>query len=108
MRSRRAPRGGNRRWRGARVLDDPAVQQMNLPLAALGDARIVGDQQQGRTVPCLILEETIDDQTARRGIEISRWLVREQQFRSTDKGAGDRHALLLAARELPRIMGQTI
>ena len=69
---------------------------MNLPLAALRDARIVRDQQQCRAVPCLLLEEAIDDQATRRGVEISRRLVREQQFRPGDKGAGDRHALLLA------------
>jgi acyl-CoA thioesterase I len=108
MRSKRAPRGSDSRWRRAPILDDPAVQQMDLPLTAFGDARIVRNQEQGRAVPCLMLEQAIDDQAAGRGVEISCWFVGQQQFRASDKGPGDRHALLLTSRELPRIMGQAM
>src|SRR5215472_10462442 len=98
MCSKRAPCGTNPRWRGVSILDDPAVQQMDLPLAAFGDARIVRDQEQGGAVPCLMLEQAIDDEPAGGGVEIPRRLIGEQQFRPGDKGTGDRHTLLLTAR----------
>src|SRR5258708_33462525 len=93
---------------GPPIFDDPTVQQTNLPLATFGDARIVGDQQQGRAVSCLVLKQAIDDQPAGGGVEVSGWLVGEQQLRPGDESAGDRHPLLLASRELPGIMGQTM
>src|SRR5688572_24720586 len=48
------------------------------------------------------LEEQRDDALARVRVEIARGLVREQHRRPRDEGARDGHALLLAARELPR------
>ncbi len=47
----------------------------------------------------------------RRLVAASRFpcrFVGEQQFWLSDKGAGDRHALLLAARELSGIMAQAM
>ena len=55
-----------------------------------------------------MLEQAIDDEAAGGGVEISGRLVGEQQFWLGDKGAGDRHALLLAARELSGIMAQAM
>src|SRR5271165_6820525 len=52
-----------------------------------------------------MLEQAIDNQAAGGGVEISCWFVGEQQFRFGYKGAGDSHALLLASRELPGIVG---
>jgi hypothetical protein len=79
---------------------------MDLPLAAVGYAWIVCNQEQRRAVPCLMLEEAVDDYSAGRGIEISRRFVRQQQIWPGDKGASYRHALLLASRKLPGIVGQ--
>src|SRR5437867_4286699 len=55
-----------------------------------------------------MLEQAIDHQAARRGVEIARWLVREEQLWPGYEGTGDRHALLLAPRELSRIMSQAV
>ena len=84
------------RGRAALVVDDPAVTQMYLPLAAFGDAWIMRDQEQGRAVPRLMLEQAIDHQAAGGSVEISRRLVGEEQLWPGDKGAGDRHPLLFA------------
>ena len=75
MCSKRAPRGSDARRRGTAIRYDATVQQMDLALAAFGDARIVRDQEQGRAVSCSMLEQAIDDQAAGRGVEISRWFV---------------------------------
>ena len=50
------------------------------------------------------LEHEFDDLRAARGIQIAGWLVGEQQLRLARKSARNRDALLLAARELLRIM----
>ena len=39
----------------------------------------MGDQQQGRAVPGLLLEQAVDDEAAGRGVEIAGRLVGEQQ-----------------------------
>ena len=96
MRSKHALRGSD--LRGAPIFDDPAIQQMDLALAAFSYARIVGDQEQSRAVSGLMLKQAIDDQAAGGSVEISRRFVGEQQFRLGDKGAGDCHPLLLASR----------
>ncbi len=46
----------------------------------------------------------LDDDAAGGAVEIAGGLVGQQQPGCGDEGAGDRHALLLAARELRRIM----
>ena len=81
-----------------------AIDQPDLALAALRQALIVGDQQQGGAVPGALLEQAVDDQAAGRAVEASRRLVGEQQHRPGDEGAGDRHPLLLPARKLRRVM----
>ena len=100
------PDGGDPAAGDAPIFDDPAVHQPNLALAAFGYGGIMGDQQQGRPVPGVLLEQAIDDELTGIAVEIAGGLVGEQQLRSGDEGAGDRHALLLAARQLAGIMGR--
>jgi hypothetical protein len=92
----------------ASILDDPAVQQPNLPLAALRDFGIMSDQYQGRGVRGLVFEQVIDHETPGAGVQISGWLVGEQQLRPGDESPGDRDALLFASRQLPGIMAQAM
>ena len=50
------------------------------------------------------LEQQFPDPRAGDGVEIAGGLVREQHRGLRDEGAGQRHALLLAAGELPRVV----
>jgi hypothetical protein len=50
------------------------------------------------------IEQQFDDRHAGRGIEIAGRLVSEDDRRARRNGAGDRHALLLTAGKLGRIM----
>ena len=59
---------------------------------------IVGDEEQGRADGMRALEHQIDDSGAGLEIEIASRLVRQQDLRPRGQGAGQRHALLLAAR----------
>jgi hypothetical protein len=53
-------------------------------------------------------KQTIDDEAAGCGIEIAGGLVGEQQLGAGNKRAGNRDALLFTARELRRIMAETL
>ena len=68
----------------------------------------MGDQQQGRAEPGAFLEQAIDHQAAGRPVEIAGRFVGQQQHRAGDKGARDRHSLLLAAGQLPGIMAKAV
>ena len=59
-------------------------------------------------MPGVLLEQAIDDELTGIAVEVPGRFVGEQQLWSGDEGAGDRHALLLAARQLAGIMGQTV
>ena len=102
------PDGGDPATGDAPILHDPAVHQPNLTFAPFGYCGIMGDQQQGRPVPGVLLEQAIDDELTGIAVEIPGGLVSEQQLWSGDEGAGDRHALLLAARQLARVMRQAM
>ena len=53
-------------------------------------------------------EEQIDDEAPGRGVEIAGRLVRKEQLGGDGEGAGERHALLLAARELAGIVQEAV
>ena len=57
MRSQRAPCGAKERRCNGLLLDDRAVQHPDLSPAAVGDTRIVRDQEQGRAVLGLVFEQ---------------------------------------------------
>ncbi len=80
-------------------------------IATLGEGGVVGDEDQGgpavlsciRGLACQA-EQQFDDPRAGFGIQVSGGLVREQNRGFVHDCTGDRHALLLAARELMRVM----
>ena len=53
-------------------------------------------------------KQQIDNRFAGAAVQVSGRLIREDQPRLGDNGAGQRNALLLAAGKLARIMGQTM
>ena len=77
---------------------------MNRTLRALGRARVVRHHDDRLAVVAVERLQQVENLVARLAIEIARGLVAQQQRRVGDDGAGDADALLLAARELPRIV----
>ena len=71
---------------------------------ALGRVRIVRDHDDRLAVLAVERLQQVEDLVARLAIEVAGRLVAEQQRRVGDDGAGDADALLLAARELPRVV----
>ena len=98
------PNGGDATPREAPIFNDLAVHQQNLTLAAFRNRGIMGDQYQGRPAPSMLFEEAVDDEVPRCAVEIPGRLVGQQQLWSGNEGAGDRDALLLAARKLAGVM----
>ena len=69
-------------------------------MAAFGDRRVVGGDDQGGTVLRVQAEQQVDDLFADVRIEVPGGLVGQQQAWLHDQGAGDRDSLLLAAGQL--------
>ena len=88
--------------------NEASVGQIEPALASFGQRRIMGNQQQRRAEPCMLVEQVVDDRLAGRAVEIAGRLVGQQQRRAGDKGARDRDTLLLAAGKLPRIMPEAM
>ncbi|MEL0110211.1 MAG: hypothetical protein VW835_00620 [Rickettsiales bacterium] len=63
---------------------------------------------QRRAVACREAEHHLDDARARLAVQIARRLVRKQEMRFAGERACQRDPLLLAARQLPRIVQQTL
>ena len=72
--------------------------------ATRGEIRIVRHQHQRRAAGSMDVEQQVDDLSTGRAVEIAGRFVGEQQRRIVGERASDRDALLLAARELRRIM----
>ncbi len=72
-----------------------------------GEARIVRHHADRRPLAVQILEEGHDRLAVAR-VEVARRLVGEQDAGLADQGAGDRHPLLLAPRELARKMARAV
>jgi len=62
------------------------------------------NQDQRRMGVGIELEQQLADPRARDGVEIAGGLVREQHRRLRHERPGERDALLLSARELPRVV----
>src|SRR5262245_36249968 len=88
------------------AIDDPAVDEADDARATRGDHRVVGDEEQGRAALCLQRKHQVDDEAACLAIEVAGRLVGQQEVRLDDEGAGQRHTLLLAARQLARIVAE--
>ena len=96
-------RGGTRRSvpPNKRVALDLAVDDLHDALAALGDARVVGDDHD-RLAARVHLVEDLQDLEARLGVEVAGRLVGQDQRRAVHDRARDGGALALAARQLGR------
>jgi len=81
---------------------------MNLSLAPFGHARVMGNQQQGRVEPRLVLEQAVDNEATGGGIEIAGRLIGKKQFWAGNKSASDCYTLLLPPRQLSRVVAQAM
>ncbi len=79
------------------------VDHVHVALRARRQFRIVRDHDDGRAVAVDLLEQ-LHHRARHLRVEIAGRLVGEQQLRAAGQRAGDRHALLLAARQLGRIV----
>src|SRR5580658_6624017 len=70
--------------------------------------RAVRYDDENGLLPLMQIEQQISDYVGRRLIEVARRLVAEQQKRLADQCAGQRDALLLAARKLRGAMVEAI
>ena len=109
VRSLPVPRRERARWRRS-----PDAHAAILPVAdvdlAVGHGRdvgVVGDQDDGPAGGMEVVEE-LDDLGAGVAVEVARRLVGEEDGRLRDEGAGDPDALLLAARQLGRLVVQAV
>ena len=83
-----------------RVAHHPAVAQLDRAVGVGGQRGVVGHQHQGRPARAVQAREQLDDLRAGGGVEVAGGLVGEQEGGPRGEGAGERDALLLAAREL--------
>ena len=80
----------------------------HLPVHALGELQVVGGDDGGEAGGAYQLGECVEHAVGGAQIEVSGWLVGKQNARRVGDGARDRDALLLAAGELRRPMGETL
>jgi hypothetical protein len=71
-------------------------------LAPLRDGHVVRGDYESGPEPLLDTEEKLEDCFTRRGVKVPCGLVGEKNMGVVDEGPRDRHALLLAARQLAR------
>ena len=88
--------------------DNLALVEVDGAGGAGGGVRVVGDHDDGLAmIPAQRFEQR-QDLVSRLAVEIPGGFVRQDQGRVRDERAGDAHALLFAARELPRMMAQAV
>ena len=85
-------------------VDEHALLEVQRPLRARRGVRVVRHHHDRLAVLAVERLQQIEDLVAGLAIEVAGRLVAEQQRRVGDDGAGDADALLLAARELARIV----
>ena len=73
-------------------------------LAALGQAQVVGDQDEGGATAGVEFEQQVADVLAGGMVERAGRFVGEQDARAGDEGTCQRHALLLATGQLARVV----
>src|SRR5471032_566478 len=98
--SRRAKRRASRRL----LISYLSIRHAQYPAATPRQAFFMRHQEQGGAALGIQGEEQVGNAGARGAVQIAGGLVGEQDLRSRRHGAGQRHALLLAARQLPGIM----
>src|SRR6185312_1734044 len=94
-------------WSSPLVGDDLAVPHLDAPLEGGGDAGIVSDEHERRAVGGQVVQER-HHLGAGLGVQVARRLVGEHDDRPLGQGAGDGHALALAARELAGTVIETV
>src|ERR1019366_9467002 len=92
------------RCRGGHGVLDAAGAQFDDAVAFAGKREIMRDEDQGRAAIALQGEHEPDNGLTVRLVEVSRGLVGDEDRRIWRERAGERHALLLAARQLRRVM----
>src|ERR1700761_4716916 len=106
--SRRASRQARPNWLTPPISwlrrDGSALGERNDAVAALGQRRVMGDEQQRRAALGMQREEQIDHLLAGLAIEIAGRLVGQKERGLRRESTRDGDALLLAARELRRVM----
>ena len=80
----------------------PAVADHDHARRVLGDVGLVGDQDDRDAALAVEPLQDLHDLDAGAAVEVAGGLVGEEQLGVVDQRAGDRDALLLAARELVR------
>src|SRR5258708_21271772 len=81
---------------GFRLLNHLAVKEMDSALGMLGKARVVRDHADGRAFTMQLLQQ-FHHGLAIAGIQVSGWLVRQQDGWRTGQCTGPRNTLLLTA-----------
>ncbi len=90
----------------ALVADEPARGERQPPRAARRERDVVRDEDQRRAALAVEPEHQVRDFDAGGGVEVAGRLVGQQQLRLAGERARDRDALLLAARQLLRVVGR--
>src|SRR5690242_9350266 len=86
------------------AVDDHAVAHMHHAIEVRGGFRIMGDHDDGLAEFFIQLTEHLQHNFGILGIQVSGWLISEDNFRLVDDGAGDGNALLLASGEFRRLV----
>ena len=89
------------------VADNPSAAQLDDPIGNPGYLPVVSDDQDRFAVGCLLLKK-LQDLNAGREVEFTRRLVGQDHRVTCGESAGNRHPLLLTARELVRELVDTI
>src|SRR5260370_1409463 len=94
--------------RHALVADQKTVGDAQDTIAAARQRHVMSDQDQGRAVGARQLEQQIHHLLAGRAVEIAGRLVGQQELGTAHEGARHGDPLLLAARELRRIVADAM
>src|SRR5688572_12250590 len=90
-----------------RLVDDTAVEELDLAVRIVGVARIVGHHADRRALAVQLAQE-VHHRLAVPRVEVPGGLVGEQDRGLARERAGDGHALLLAAGELRRVVVHSV
>src|SRR5688500_12323597 len=95
-------RARRRALHGTCVFDAGPVEEPDGARRAGRERRVMGDENDRRAAVAVELLEELEDSPARRGVEIARRLVGEENLRGVCERPRDSYSLLLAAGELGR------
>ena len=88
--------------RGADLLDDAVLHHRDAVADGVGLLLVVGDEDGGQAQLALKAQQLLAHLHAQLGVQVRQRLVQQQHLRLDHDGAGERDALLLAARQLRR------